>query len=145
MGDKLGKKSKASLSKFSGQPPQHSGDTSEGSTNPLTLVFSFEKMQSRTGYSVKECDVGVRAALANKLFELGQLTWSQIVENDRKGGMGHEKMDKDELRAPVSHISEAVKILVFRFFSEYRLLGYREGRVFHILFVDSKLTIYKHG
>lgn len=107
-------------------------------------LFSFEKMVVN-GYSVSCCAVVDQAALSRKLFTLSSLKWRDILQSPRHG-LGSEKIARASLRVavPIS-VTDDVTFLAIRFNNKKPMVGYREGRIFHVLFLDHDFTVYNHG
>jgi len=117
----------------------------EGSTQHLTPFFSFEKMQRGTGYSIACCPQEEQAALATKLFELSQITWATIQGTHRHGA-GCEIIPQSRLHVSLPRsVTDDVTILAFRYNGKKAMLGYRDGRILHILLLDHNFTVYDHG
>ena len=115
--------------------------------NPDTQspVFSFEKMQDGTGWSINCCDAENQAALSKQLFRLCQMKWREVIQAPRHG-LGSEKIDVKSLKIPLpKSVTQDVTILALRYHGKRPMVGYREGRVFFILFLDHNFKIYNHG
>lgn len=108
--------------------------------------FSFEKMSTGSDYNVSKCDEENRAALASKLFELSQLRWVDITLAHKRG-MGSERIPRSEIKVPIpSSITPDVEdFLSIRYNGKRPMVGYREDRIFHIVFLDHNFTVYDHG
>lgn len=62
-----------------------------------------------------------------------------------KHGSGCEKIDtKAILAAKPTHLAEDITYLAFRFYGKAPMVGYRDGRTFHILWLDREFKVYKH-
>jgi len=111
----------------------------------LTPVFCLRYLGS--GYTLKDCEEAEATRFVSKLASLCQLKWSDI-NSSPKGGMGHEKMPKDQIRAPLpARITEDVSfLLVFRFGGPEaaRIIGFRKDRVFEVYAIDPKGSAYDH-
>lgn len=119
--------------------------TSEGSSQHLKPHFSFENMLRGTGYSVECCTAEDRQALASKLFELSQISWSDIASSGRHG-LGTEKIDRKSLKTKLPHnVTDDVNILAIRYNGKAPMLGYRDNRIFQILLIDWNFSAYDHG
>lgn len=111
----------------------------------LPPIFSFEHMKRGSGYSVDCCDRDHRAALASKLFKLSQMTWFEIRQTQRHG-LGTEKIARTALRAPIPpKVTEDTDFLALRYNGHAPMVGYRDGRVFYIVFIDHTMDVYDHG
>jgi hypothetical protein len=108
-------------------------------------VFSFEKMVDGSGYSVNCCDANHQAALAKRLFLLSRHTWREIVQAPRHG-IGTEKISKDAISVAIpASVTDDVTFLALRYNGKHPMIGYRDGRTFHVLFVDRDFSVYPHG
>jgi hypothetical protein len=102
-------------------------------------------MQTRTGFSVACCQPEDREALSTKLFELSQITWATINSAHRHG-LGFEKIARNSLRVTLpAAVTEDATIIAFRYNGKRPMLGYRDGRIFYILFLDWNFNAYPHG
>jgi hypothetical protein len=108
--------------------------------------FSFEKMSVGSAHNVQNCDEGNRAALASKLFELTQLNWVDITLSHKKG-MGSERIPRTEIKVPIppSITPDLEEFLSIRYNGKRPMVGYRDERVFHIVFLDHNFKVYDHG
>jgi len=94
---------------------------------------------------VNSCEKDDKAALASRLFLLSQMTWAEIGRSPRHG-LGHETISRDALNAPIPQgISEDVTFLAFRFSGKKAMVGYKDARVFHIIWLDRDFKLYAHG
>ncbi len=125
-----------------------------GKTNPIPQAadpnrlppqFSFEYMKGGNGYSVDCCDGTHRSALASRLFLLSQISWLEI-QNAPRHGLGSEKIARSSLNVAVpDKISEDASFLALRYNGKHPIVGFRDGRIFHIIFIDHNFTLYDHG
>lgn len=105
-------------------------------------VFSLRYLQG--DYCLTKCQEDQKAAFATKMYRLSQLTWSQIQSQDRHK-LGYERISKNSIKAPIpNHIKPDVNLLAFRCFGKLPMLGYREGYVFHVVWLDRNGTLYPH-
>lgn len=110
----------------------------------LPPVFSFEYMEDGKGFSVNCCGDNHRAALAAKLFRLSRMTWMEI-RNAPRHGMGSEKIARNAINPPIpAKATQDAEFLALRYNGKHPMIGFRDGRVFHILFIDHTMTAYKH-
>jgi len=115
------------------------------STNTLSPVFCLHYL-APMGYGLDGCEVDEKVAFAHKLRELCQLTWNQII-NAPRHGMGSEKIERHAITGSniPAHITEDVDFIGKRFDGLKRMEGYRFERVFHVIWLDTKFTLYSHG
>lgn len=112
--------------------------------NKLAPVFSFEFMRPNTGYSVTCCNEEHRAALAAKLFTLSQMTWQEI-QNAPRHGLGSEKIARTSLKIALpGRVPEDAELIALRYHAKSPAIGFRDDRVFYILFLDHSFTAYDH-
>lgn len=83
--------------------------------------------------------------MLDKLRRLSALSWKDIRQQHRHR-LGSEIIDRNSIRAAIpAFLTEDVKLLAFRAFDKVAMVGYRSGRVFHVLWVDRTFTLYNHG
>lgn len=109
-------------------------------------IFAFDKMQGGSGYSVTCCDAANQAALAERLFRLSRLTWTQI-QNAQRHGFGSEKIERSAIKGAAipASVTEDVTFLALRYNGKAPMVGYRDGRTFHVLYLDHTFNLYNHG
>jgi hypothetical protein len=106
-------------------------------------TFCFEHMVD--GYCVPSCNKEQKAALADALFERSRLTWGEIRQAGRTG-QGYEKLARSALKRPVPpRVKPDADIIGFRFWSKARMVGYRDGTVFRVIWLDIHFDLYDHG
>ncbi len=107
------------------------------------IVFCLRRMAS--GYTVSDCDSDDRAAFAEKLYRLSQLTWPDVYSSHRHG-LGAEKIARGNLRPCVQdRIPEDVAPIAFRFSGKKPMIGYREESILRIVALDPKFEAYPHS
>ncbi|MCK5595562.1 hypothetical protein KAI19_05235 [bacterium] len=105
-------------------------------------IFSFEHMVD--GYCVKSCEQEDRAAFASSLHKRGKLSWRDLRHSGRHQ-LGSEKIERSSLKISLPpKITPDIDIIAFRFHGKKSMLGYKDGRIFHILLLDPKLKAYNH-
>ena len=116
---------------------------SDGSTNQLKPEFNLEFLSG--AYGLKHCTEEEKAAFADRLHELGHLTWQEIQTAGRHG-QGSEIITRRSLgdRQFPTEVTADVNILALRFSGKKPMVGDRRGRVFVILFLDRDFTLYQH-
>ena len=78
------------------------------------------------------------------IFKRGKMTWLQLRLAHRHG-LGSEKIARSSMLIPIPpRVTEDVDILAFRCIGIKPMLGFRLGRIFHIIWIDKNLTAYKH-
>ncbi len=116
----------------------------EGSTDDLSPHFCLRHLGR--GHPLSAGDSAERAALAERLFELSQLTWNQIKIAPRHG-QGFEKIARNSLRGVTipPEVTEEIPILAFWFAGRKPMLGFRTGRLLTLIALDRDFTAYDHG
>lgn len=105
----------------------------------------FSLVHLRKDYCLSSCTKDEKAAFADTLHRLSQLTWNQIGSSSRHG-LGYERISQDAIRSGLpSHIKDDVNFIAFRFFGKAPMVGYRDENVFHIVWIDRTFTLYDHG
>lgn len=80
-----------------------------------------------------------------KLHKLSRMTWAEIKAADHRA-LGFEKIADSSLRVPVPSWAPRDSMQSTRFNgNKCRLLGYRDGRTFLVVWVDRDLSLYKHS
>jgi hypothetical protein len=133
------------------------GQVKKQKRNKLTSVkVSFSTQQEhpifclkyldRKYYSLSVCTKEEKAAFADTLDRLSQLTWAEISKSSRHG-LGYEKIAQNSIRATIpKHIKKDDIILIaFRFYGKAPMVGYRKNTIFHILWIDRDFTLYQHS
>lgn len=109
-------------------------------TNHLKPHFSFYHLQD--GFRISDCQAVDKGEFAQRLQELSQLTWNQIVLSPRQG-LGSEKIDRESIKVAIpEHLSRDKRILAFRFGGGARIVGYREDQIFHVVWIDPNHNVY---
>ncbi|BAZ81969.1 hypothetical protein PN497_16920 [Sphaerospermopsis kisseleviana CS-549] len=79
------------------------------------------------------------------MHRLSKLTWSQIHSQGRHQ-LGYEKISRDAIKAPIpKFITEDVNFIAFRFSGIKAMVGYRDGAIFYVIWLDRNFTLYNHG
>lgn len=104
-------------------------------------VFSMQLMPG--SHCVDECDASEQAAFARALWKRSQLTWRQLRQAPRDG-LGYEKIESLNVPLP-SGVTDDVSIIAFRFDGKKPMVGYKDGVVFHVLWLDRAFNVYDHG
>ncbi|MBF0035774.1 hypothetical protein HAX39_24755 [Citrobacter freundii] len=105
--------------------------------------FSFRYLQK--GFCVDCCEQKEKAALADKLFRLSQLTWAQIRQQDRHK-LGYEKIARNVIKSAIpTHVTEDVELIAFRFCGMAPMVGYKRNATFYVLWLDRVFTLYNHS
>ena len=116
--------------------------TTTGSTQSQTPLFCLNTLHGN--YGLSHCEQEQRAAFADTLHKLSKLTWAQIMTSGRHAS-GCEIISRDSLKFDLpSTITDDVRILAFRFHGKSPMLGYRNGRTYHLLALDRDFTAYVH-
>jgi hypothetical protein len=108
-------------------------------------VFSLCYLQAGR-YCLSSCERYDKAAFADKLHRLSQLTWGQI-KSQHHHKLGYERIPRKQIRAGIPrHITDDVdSFMVFRFSGMKAMAGYRDGDIFYVLWLDRDFSLYDHG
>lgn len=140
------------MTKFRGASPTKARFSAKEKSTPKPVsdndqkpIFCFEYMQPGSGFSINCCEVEDRAQLSAKLFQLSQITWMQIGQSGRHQ-LGTEIIPREKIKASVPNaVTDDTNLIAFRYNGKAPMVGYRDGRTFHILWLDWKFTLYDHG
>lgn len=115
---------------------------SSGSSQNLRPVFSLEYLGGN--YCLSKCELAEKAAFAERLHKLSQLTWAEIQRAHRHG-LGCETITRDSIKAsPPPAVTDDVRFLAFRFNGMAPMVGYRDGRIFFVIWLDRDFSLYDH-
>lgn len=110
----------------------------------LYPAFSLIHMD-RGRYGLDACELREKGDFADALYKRSQLTWNEL-QSAPKHGLVSEKLPQDRIRAGIpAHITPDVTLLAFRFSGRKAMVGYRQGHIFHVLWLDRDFTLYDHG
>jgi hypothetical protein len=60
--------------------------------------------------------------------------------------LGYERISRNAIRGAIpSHIAKEVAFIAFRFYRKAPMVGYRDGDIFHIIWIDREFKLYAHG
>jgi hypothetical protein len=117
-------------------------ENAKPSPNQLRPKFSLEHLQK--SHCLSLCEKDEKAALADRLHQMSQLTWQQIQQADRHG-QGSETIARTSLKVTVpSAITEDTPILSFRFCGKAPMVGFRQEEVFYVVWLDRAFDVYNH-
>lgn len=115
---------------------------SEENADQRPPIFCLRWLHSEWGLA--QCTIEEKAAFADTLYRLSQLTWLEIKNLGRHAN-GTEKIPHNQIKAgKPTHLTDDVPLLAFRFCAKAPMVGYRDGAVFHILWLDRAFKLYKH-
>lgn len=120
-------------------------DAEKQSDSERRPAFSFEDLSNERAYSFDGLDKKQKALFASTLHVLGRMTWAEI-RNSHRHKNGHEIILRDSLKVTVpDHVTPDVNILAFRCFDKAPMLGYKDGHIFKLLWLDPNMKCYDHG
>lgn len=106
-------------------------------------VFSLQYLQK--GYCITDCEQKDQASFALKMKRLSELTWNRIQSAPRHG-LGYERIAQKAIKQPIpQHITQDVNLIAFRFAGKKPMVGYRDGRIFYVVWLDRDFSLYDHG
>ncbi|MBC6472773.1 MAG: hypothetical protein GDA48_08100 [Hormoscilla sp. GM102CHS1] len=117
-------------------------DTTDIPPEQQPPMFSLQYMNK--DYSLSQCTKDEKAAFADTIAKLSQLTWSEIKSQPRHG-LGYEKISREAIRSSIpGQITDDVNFIAFRFCGKAPMVGYRDRSVFYIIWFDRNFTLYPH-
>lgn len=112
-------------------------------TNSEPPSFSLKHLQK--GYHLDDCTKEEKLAFLATLQKHSKLSWSEL-EQAQRHGLGKEKIERSSIKASIpSIVKEDTKLWAFRFYNKAPFVGFREGEIFHILWIDRAFTLYDHS
>lgn len=105
-------------------------------------AFCFQHLDS--SHPLEKCTPEEKVALINQIRLLSQMTWLQIKGAPRHGAGSETIARSSIMRAIPSHVTDDVTFLALRFDGKKAMVGYRIGRIFHIIWLDRDFTLYSH-
>ncbi|MCW2267587.1 hypothetical protein [Pseudomonas sp. JUb96] len=136
------------MSRLKGAKPKQSQllkERAEPAENPdlKPPLFSFEYLQK--GYCVGDCTNDERGGMLDRIRAISQLSWQQLRQTQRHG-LGYEKIERNAIKAAVpDFVTADVSLIAFRAIGKAPMVGFRQGRIFNVLWVDRVFTLYDHG
>lgn len=98
-------------------------------------------------YSLASCTQEEKAAFAETLWKLSQMTWQQIMQSPRHG-RGAEFIERNRITGAQvpSHVTDDVRLMALRFHGKKPMVGYRgkDGVTLFVMFLDRDFTLYSH-
>jgi len=83
--------------------------------------------------------------MAKRLFLLSQTVWREI-RNAPKHGIGSETINRAAIKPSLPKtIPDDTAIIALRYNGKKPMVGYRQGRIFYVLFLDHDFSVYNHG
>lgn len=120
--------------------PSQTRDTSPEQQKPI-----FALCYLRRDYCLSTCSKDEKAAFADTLHKLSQITWNEISSSSRHG-VGYERISRDAIRSGIpAHLKEDVNFIAFQFFGKAPMVGYRDENIFHVIWIDRAFSLYDHG
>lgn len=113
--------------------------------NKLPPLFSLERVQGGD-YCFSCLPKEDKAAVAESLFKRRTLSWNDLIKAPRHG-LGTEQMPVGRIgqSRPLFITEDTDSYIVFRYNGKKAMVGYRQGRIFYILWFDHNFTLYDHG
>ena len=119
--------------------PQADG---KSSSHHLPPKFSLANLSKSHCLSV--CTTEQKAAFADRIHELSQLTWQAIMQAPR-GGQGSETIARTSIKPSIPKcITDDVNILAFRCIGKAPMVGYKIHDTFYVVWIDRDFTVYDH-
>jgi hypothetical protein len=105
-------------------------------------IFCLKHLQKK--YSIHDCNNDEKIGFIEKLHQLSQMKWTEI-QLSGKHNSGSEKINQKSVNVPLpTFITPNINLLALRFHGKKAMVGYRSGYIFHILYLDTKFTVYNH-
>ena len=110
-------------------------------TNAEYPAFSFEKLRKK--YSLETFEKNQKLSVLKVITQLSQITWADIR---RQSACYYETIKKRGLKVEIpSFMTDDQGLISFRTSGSDRIIGYREGKIFYIVWIAGKNNpIYDH-
>jgi len=113
--------------------------------SPETLPPYFSLRYLQKEYCISKCSKDQKAAFADTILKLTQLSWSEINSCPRHGS-GYERIKRNAIHPSIpKNITAEVNIISFRFFGKAPMVGYRDRATFYVVWLDPNFKVYDHG
>jgi hypothetical protein len=113
-----------------------------GNTNKLHPAFCFRYMHR--DFNFEKLDNVASKTFLDKIDGLSKVTWQDICQSNRYK-KGTEKIRRDQINQQIDrNITPDREMIVFHVASLFRIIGCRDGKVFYVLFIDTKGEVYSH-
>lgn len=117
-------------------------DSSVGTSQLQRPKFCLEHLQK--DHCISRCTSDEKAAFAERIHEMSQLTWQQLSQAPRHG-QGYESIARNAIKGTFpSVVTDDVTLLAFRFCGKAPMVGFRTGEVFHVVWFDREFSLYDH-
>lgn len=101
--------------------------------------FSFHHTVNK--YTMEDCDKDEKALILSAMWRASRRTWLEFFAAGKVSGL--ETIPSTALKKPLpTGVSGADKVLVFRFRKKGRVIGYKSGGVFEVIWLDANHEIY---
>lgn len=115
-------------------------EVSRASTNDARPLFGLHNLVG--DYNIAEYGQEERAAFAKLLHDMSERTWMQLILGPRQG-TGLEKISQKSINVGIpGYITPDVQLWSIRINDMARLIGFRDGEVFHAVWIDPRHEVY---
>lgn len=141
----MGSRDKRRIPKPSSSSPNrlavHAAESDDSDMRPPQFCFEF--MESN--FCISQQEKQIRSKFAERLRQLSQSSWQKLRQLPRKHG--YETIPDKQIAVGIPKCrTPDTPIISVRCGDKARLIGYRNKRVFHILWVDaSPFKVYSHS
>ena len=123
-------------------PKVDSYDNLENNANK-NPSFCFKHISKKHG--LKNCEKNELISFCDTLCKLSNLTWNEIINNNRHK-LGLETIKIKSLKIPINKdLVNDDHLIAIRFYNKKPMLGFRQGCIYHIMFLDCKMNLYDHS
>jgi hypothetical protein len=82
--------------------------------------------------------------MLERLRILGKMPWRELRKEHRHR-YGCETIERNSLKVGIpAFLTGDVRLLVFRAFERVAMVGYKNHRVFYVVWIDREFKLYKH-
>lgn len=114
----------------------------DGDTNDRHPAFCFR--QTQYGFRWSDCDDQDRNGFCGRIETLSQMNWQTMYNTVKNTAI--EKIPQEAFLKQLPPKTPGDRVFYSaRGNGKARIIGYREGKVFHVVWLDRKGEMYDHG
>lgn len=106
-------------------------------------VFCLRHLQA--GYDIDDLDKDDQHHFIKRLRHLSKMEWPAVISAPRHG-VGKENISRRAIRVAMPKlIADGTVLWALRYAQRKAMVGWRDGDVFHVVWIDHNFSVYNHG
>ena len=106
-------------------------------------VFCLRHLQA--GYDIEDLQIQDQCQFIKRLRHLSKMEWASILEAHRHGA-GKENIQRNAIRVAFPRaVHDDATLWALRYAQRKAMVGWRDGDVFHVVWIDHTFSVYNHG